>query len=379
MSNKSDETSKTNVRKEGPSSSLVLNGLFNPIIDNFDEDEASTPRKFSSPSQGSKTALQLGNLLISSAPSLSGSQHSDPSSMSSPNAKICSFIPHASDKEEDEEISISKTGTKKPIEGVKLVMDPDAEVEICKESEKDEHNETKVDEKRKEDENGEEEKVKEHEVDKDNEIDESYPYWETRIADYFVVIGTDTKDTSAKTYSDDIKKAFTAKVLDRTPEVDYKDTRLPGGLEIFCFPNGIDGTISKENTDPISSMFSLTTEDGTRLYVTSLRIYEHVREILEDEWGETEGKTEKKGWYMPFCICIISHWPFFSLYKEFLLSVYAKINSTDSDLSDLGTYIADFMFNTPVPSPGTLELEYGDSQHLRLPYPEDFPYVDVNE
>lgn len=411
-------TKEDKTKKENSLSILKINNSTDSVIDGLDDDDVSTPRALSSQSPGPKSALQLGNLLISSGPGLSlnspggGPQHPEAKSLSSSGVIIPTFATHSTGKEvegtEKAEGGLTKTKfTNKNLTEIKLGLDQDddekelnkaqeknatkenledVEVEIEKVKEKNTKDEKET--KKEEDEESKETEKEEEEEEEDEECGtkDNYSRWETRIADYFAVIGTDTKEVISESKSDEAPKTYTAKVLDRIPTVDYKDTHLPGGLDIFCFPNGINGTASKENAGPVSSIFTLTSEDGTRLYAISLRIYEKVPTKKEGE-KEEEEKEEKKEekeekveeWYIPYCLCIISHRPFFSLYKSFLSSVYAKLrNSEDGALSDIGDYITDFLFNTPVPSPGTLSLEYGNNKQLKLPFAEDFPYVDVN-
>ena len=429
MSDESNGINKDKTKKEVSPSKLMINNSTDSVIDEFEEDDISTPRNFTSQSPGPKSGLQLGNLLISSASGLNtlplnspggGAQHPEAKSLSSSGVIIPTFITRSNEKTAEATGKVEGGGAEKAkpvtkkITEIKLGMDTDDddEEETNKAQEKPHSKESLEDvevevEKKTEDEKetkkakeeGKEETEKEDKNEEDREKKDD-SRWETRIADYFAVIGTDVKEVIPESDPEDTTKSYTAKVLDRIPMIDYEDTQLPGGLDIFCFPNGIKGTPLNENAGPVSSIFTLTSEDGTRLYAISLRIYEKVftqkeengekeeekKEEKEKEKekeggeGEKENNEKPKEWYIPYCLCIISHRPFFSLYKAFLFSVYDKLrNSEANNLSEVGDYIAEFMFNTPVPTPGSLSLEYGDNKKLKLPFAEDFPYVDVNK
>ena len=400
MTETPNRTDKDKTKKESTKIVLSLrDNIIDAVVDSLDEEDSQTPRAPcpSPQSSGPKSTLQLGNLIISSSSGLGGSSlnngmpHSEAVPLNGSAALLHPFISTPDEKKKKKtkkEPTEQDTSTETPNIGNSTMHQEEENEGVSKENESRPAKENVSEEmttKEEQNEKGSEGEKEEEAEEEENRTKKSMnTAWETRIADYFVVVGTRAETVAADIKSETVKESYTAVVLDRVPAADYKDTRLPGGLDIFCFPNGVNGTASQKNTVPISSMFTLTAEDGTRLYVTTLRIYENVipRDGTEEESGKKLGKDKEndgiREWYMPVCLCVISHRPFFSLYKSFLSSVHTKICELDEGKpSDFEGFITNFMFKTPVPIPGVLSLDCGKEKKLKLPYPEDFPFIDV--
>jgi hypothetical protein len=60
--------------------------------------------------------------------------------------------------------------------------------------------------------------------------------------------------------------------------------------------------------------------------------------------------------YLPKCLCLLSHWPFVSSFKKFLCHIYRL--SLSPCTIPLERYISNFLNDVPAPPPGKVEVTY---------------------
>jgi hypothetical protein len=83
--------------------------------------------------------------------------------------------------------------------------------------------------------------------------------------------------------------------------------------------------------------------------------------------------------YVPKCLTIISHWPFFDVFKQFLKFIY-QASLTPSPLP-IERFICNFVDEVPLPPPGCLSVIFKLDQHeftLQRPPPNKIEVTDVD-
>lgn len=82
-------------------------------------------------------------------------------------------------------------------------------------------------------------------------------------------------------------------------------------------------------TMPLPTFFGfvLTGGDGERLFGMCLTIYEplpsSVLSILRKSFGDSpKMRSQKQEVFAPKCLCLVSHWPMYSVFQRFLTQLY---------------------------------------------------------
>ena len=202
--------------------------------------------------------------------------------------------------------------------------------------------------------------------------------WERRIADYFVIVSPEVKDGdrhhSTILPGPGATTTMVPVVTDRVPHENYKDTELPVDLGMFCFPDGIAPVPAAERPPSLFHCFNLTDEEGTRLYVACLRTFKK-----SDLQIVPEGKLCD---YTPVALCIVSHHPFISLFKAYLIRISEIMASPSKFSCSAEAYISTILFKVPMPSPGVSEVvcSIDESRDMTVSVPSKlhFPVIDVN-
>lgn len=211
----------------------------------------------------------------------------------------------------------------------------------------------------------------------------------TRLADYFVVATIDEADL--KRALEDSKRrtlnqTYHGIVVDRFPKADHKDAEYPRDLQLFCFPQGV--SISMYIHKPLSFHFVLTEADGTRIYCCALIFYEELEEVYQDILhspsrdsvmnAEEVGGRHKL--YAPKCICMTSHWPFYSGIQTFLQQLYTRV-SQKATMPPIERLLTNFMFETPLPPLGRITVEwkgFGSVVPFQRPAQNKKPLIDID-
>jgi len=196
----------------------------------------------------------------------------------------------------------------------------------------------------------------------------------SRFADYFVVCGInrslDLADSKA-TPGNPLTSKYKGEILDRYPLTNYEDAPLPPHVWMFTFPPGV--ALRSSPLTPTFFIFALTELDGARFYGASLAYYEALPDSLQQKLP-VSSSGEKITYYAPTCLCILSHYPFYSvsvfngnnngyynkyvwidftnIFREMLRHIYTLTRSGYTLNIPLERIIANFVIDVPLPIPG---------------------------
>lgn len=155
-------------------------------------------------------------------------------------------------------------------------------------------------------------------------------------------------------------------IIDRFPNEENPQYPLPQNLPLFCLPMGASIECWPKN-DSIGlsySTFILTTSVGTKIYGTLLNYYEEIEpnlltndeliqlEFVDDPKDEEKiaNALEEKSLQRIKSMCILSQWPFFNQFKNFLNFIYQNFICKPSTVP-IEFYVFHFMKSIPFPTP----------------------------
>ncbi|XP_060111742.1 DENN domain-containing protein 4B [Heteronotia binoei] len=155
---------------------------------------------------------------------------------------------------------------------------------------------------------------------------------------------------------------YEAGLLSRYPEEDVESFPLPESVPVFCLPMG--ATIESWPADtkyqlPVFSTFVLTGASGDKVYGAAIQFYESFpRELLSERqclWLNLLTVVDRrpitsKSVQTRKSICVLSHWPFFDVFRKFLTFLY-RYSISGPHVLPLEAHISHFMHNVPFPSP----------------------------
>ena len=183
-----------------------------------------------------------------------------------------------------------------------------------------------------------------------------------RLVDYFCVIGPQLKvENSNLENPSDLQ--FEAKLVDCYPP-SREDMEFPDYLPMFCFPSGY--RLKSKRKEPTISTFMLTSGAGHRLYGSAIYLCESLplTDLCELFW---ENSLELPSWlqqgsfsmkyFLPKCLVIISHHAFYDVQTVFLTQLL-RIFQTRKVPLPLERYIANFVHDVPLPSPGSTKVRW---------------------
>lgn len=157
-------------------------------------------------------------------------------------------------------------------------------------------------------------------------------FLQKRLVDYVIFVGV-RKPT--------LDSSETPELLRRFPQKDHDDFPLPADIVFFCQPEGCN-TVSKKFSlrEANSFVFTLTEKDSGKVrYGVCVNIYRPCVNFLHKEGSETKdsaGIKRKRSKSMrnkrEMCmtltsICLVSHHPFFSTFRECLFFLRKMIDS----------------------------------------------------
>ena len=176
----------------------------------------------------------------------------------------------------------------------------------------------------------------------------------------------------------------------RYPANDRPGRPLNPKLPQFCHPKGAD--VLRAYTDykmPHIHHFVLTELNGGKQYGTCLTFYEEV--ILLDNDSSTV--DDKKMYYAPKVLCILSSWPYLSAFRTYLTQLYRLATSTDLMQAPIERYVLNICEEVPAPTPGAFEVQLNimDNKirfwappanqpiaYVSLPFASLFECLDIN-
>uniref|UniRef100_A0A672L9V1 DENN/MADD domain containing 4B n=1 Tax=Sinocyclocheilus grahami TaxID=75366 RepID=A0A672L9V1_SINGR len=154
---------------------------------------------------------------------------------------------------------------------------------------------------------------------------------------------------------------YEAGLIRRYPEEDLESFPLPDSVPVFCLPMGVTVESWPLNTKyqlPIFSTFVLTSASGDKVYGAAIQFYEaYPRESLSERQCVRLGLLSvvdrrpitNRSVQVKKSICVLSHWPFFSVFQKFLTFIY-RYSISGPHVLPLEKHISSFMHNVPFPS-----------------------------
>ena len=176
-------------------------------------------------------------------------------------------------------------------------------------------------------------------------------------------------------------QAIVPEIYSRYPEKDTNDFEISDLGASICFPNGIKICFEK-NEMHINGLkyYSsiLTNQAGKRYFMFTYHLYykysyeEFMKNCI---FGESFNKTLLKAMnikyiYIPFCICLLSKYPYFNQIEKCLESLRFTITNHKSNIDEIYNLLIYLTKSIPIPQVGT-------KINFPLPY---YPYlISINQ
>lgn len=169
-------------------------------------------------------------------------------------------------------------------------------------------------------------------------------------------------------------------VLTQFPETPRPHCPMPGGdVSLFCMPTGVN--IAHHFGPPLPTFFSFcltVTEEGQRMYGCCVTFYEPLQRRLGS--GRELGDDDEYAidLYVPKCMCLLSRWPFFDAFREFLVLVFTLSQGPNKVSIERRLY--HLLYATPMPTYGTTIRVPLESSLINFKRPPtvDFPLYDTS-
>ena len=179
---------------------------------------------------------------------------------------------------------------------------------------------------------------------------------------------------------------YEPRITGRFPLQDYPGCRLPHSVPLFCMPMGATIEVWPRKSlppRPVFSTFVLTSDTAVKVYGAAVTFYEkfdagkmEAEEMLKLDF-DPAGLNDL---YAMKSLCILSRWPFFDTFENFLLFLYREMLSSSSSplQTSLEELISHFMLQVPFPSPQRPKIlvqlkSSSDDTILVSQPPEDMP------
>ena len=173
---------------------------------------------------------------------------------------------------------------------------------------------------------------------------------------------------------------FTAqpRILSKFPSEQRPECPMPGGdVSLFCMPTGVN--IAHHFGPPLPTFFSFcltVTEEGQRMYGCCVTFYEPLETAsVRDRQDDEEYAIDL---YTPKCMCLLSRWPFFDAFREFLVLLFTLSQGPNAVPIERRLY--HLLYATPMPSYGTTIRVPLESSLISFARPPtvDFPLHDTS-
>ena len=175
--------------------------------------------------------------------------------------------------------------------------------------------------------------------------------------------------------------AIVPEIFARYPEKDTKDFEISDLGASICFPNGIKICFEKNemHVNGLKNYSSiLTNQVGKRYFICTYHLYfkySYEEFMKEYEYGNSIDKTllqaiRVKSIYIPFCICLLSKYPFFTQMEKCLESLRFTIANHRINPSEIYKLLVYLTKSVPIPPVGT-------RINFPLPYYPDF--ISINQ
>ena len=175
--------------------------------------------------------------------------------------------------------------------------------------------------------------------------------------------------------------AIVPEIFARYPEKDTKDFEISDLGASICFPNGIKICFEKNemHVNGLKNYSSiLTNQVGKRYFICTYHLYfkySYEEFMKEYEYSNSIDKTllqaiRVKSIYIPFCICLLSKYPFFTQMEKCLESLRFTIANHRINPSEIYKLLVYLTKSVPIPPVGT-------RLNFPLPYYPDF--ISINQ
>ncbi|KAF7226427.1 DENN domain-containing protein 4B isoform X1 [Nothobranchius furzeri] len=155
---------------------------------------------------------------------------------------------------------------------------------------------------------------------------------------------------------------FEAGLITRYPEDDLEAFPLPESVPVFCLPMGVtveSWPLNSKYQLPVFSTFVLTSASGDKVYGAAIQFYESFsKDLLSERQNVRLGLLSvvdrrpitSRSLHVKKSICVLSHWPFFTVFQKFLTFIY-RYSISGPHVLPLEKHVSSFMHNVPFPSP----------------------------
>ena len=175
--------------------------------------------------------------------------------------------------------------------------------------------------------------------------------------------------------------AIVPEIFARYPEKDTKDFEISDLGASICFPNGIKICFDKNemHVNGLKNYSSiLTNQVGKRYFICTYHLYfkySYEEFMKEYEYGNSIDKTllqaiRVKSIYIPFCICLLSKYPYFNQMEKCLESLRFTIANHRINPNEIYKLLLYLTKSIPIPPVGT-------RLNFPLPYYPDF--IQINQ
>ena len=167
--------------------------------------------------------------------------------------------------------------------------------------------------------------------------------------------------------------------------------------EKFCYPLGLRLLTEQHSPQFFSNV--MTDSEGERIYLFIVLFCEPpTHQILEKLENTFHLTRENLGtFYIQQCMCLISRYPYHSLFKEYMSELYRIVTRSKEHIgaqtpwpslgerpslaAELLSHLVNIVFECPAPPPGIscVRICVGEKiLHYSLPAPNDLPLLDVD-
>ncbi|XP_076803792.1 C-myc promoter-binding protein-like isoform X6 [Clavelina lepadiformis] len=173
--------------------------------------------------------------------------------------------------------------------------------------------------------------------------------------------------------------SFKAGFMGRYPSDDSGSFSLPATVPLFCLPMGATVECWSSKTKhplPTFSSFVLTTETSEKVFGAVVSFYESYPEdkLSEQEKfklgvlrGDGQRSRATKTIHTNKAICLLSRWPMFNVFRDFLMYLYRMTVSPIAHPVPVERHIAHFIHNIPFPTSARPRVQYQMSpMHLTI-------------
>jgi hypothetical protein len=203
-----------------------------------------------------------------------------------------------------------------------------------------------------------------------------------RLVDYFLIVGVgkcSAQDQDLNSNDFTPETAIFSPTIFSTLPLCRKDTPIPDLLPMCVFPLKI--RLSKEERKPTLFSFVLTDSNNHKLYCTTLHIWEIIEPDDITQHMQKLIDSTQSMLYAPKALTVISHYPFYHLFSQFLHRLY-HISLSNAPLP-VERYIVNFVHEVPLPPQGISEVIYsfpgvGSNYTISRPPQNRLPMVDFS-